>query len=663
LERVVADKRLRSLERTVRWLFFLALLAVNWPSVALGQTAIFRSTTHLQSIAVQVVDSKGNFVPGLTANDFTVLEDGRAQKIAFFGAQRQPASLAILLDSSRSMDFDRKFDQARELIAPLIAGQHPNDQIFLMPFSDRVETLKLLLPEERRRPELIQIERSGIDRGTALYDALASALCRMRNAENLKQAVVLLTDGADQHSRLRLDQLIELARMSTPQIFMIGFFGRAESEVFHQSAKTVTLFGDREIDNPVFAFDRLAKESGAESFFPVSEVDLKAAIDRISQMLEAQYTLAYYPEKVDRFRRIEVRVRPRGVKTITRHGVGGAAAQEPVIFKASTCEVSATDHPYPWEPKSNVMLSGGLAYHEDFADPKSGWPNRTEPYPTDRPRSAGNAPAGGGGFKRALRYVSGAYEVSQHPPPGLSTASILDGIVAAHGPAWHNFRASVSVRSDWMQTFRTERTSSPKWDLLSYFHIAPALVFHVSYDGYDALLLAGGQMKRETNGEQHLVEYFRARRKYETKQLAEFDTRRLKWFEEQRRRFAGEHFEALYRQWLEQDMPDANPGVGRILQFKLVRKLFGRDEQGEHRELIPWTVITPPAIQDKNAMKVLVETHQIGVEYTDGRITVIVDDRQVGTVRDDRFPSGMIGLAVFGRGDAVFDDLSVETLR
>jgi hypothetical protein len=139
--------------------------------------------------------------------------------------------------------FRSKIRPARELIAPLIAGQHPNDQFLLMSFSDHVETFKELTAEERRRPEQITIPRSGIDRGTALYDALASALCRMRNAENRKQAVVLLTDGADQHSRLPLQPLVELARMSTPQVFMIGFFNRTEAQVFKQGGKTVTLLG------------------------------------------------------------------------------------------------------------------------------------------------------------------------------------------------------------------------------------------------------------------------------------------------------------------------------------------------------------------------------------------------------------------------------------
>ncbi len=181
------------------------------PSELPAQTPVFRSTTNLQSIAVQAVDKKGNFVPGLTVNDFTLLEDGHPQKIAFFGTHQQPVSLAILLDSSRSMDFGRKFDRAREMLAPLFTGHDPNDQILFMPFTDQVQAFEQLTFGQRSHPELIQTSRgAGSQRGTAVYDALASALCRMRTAENLRQAVVVITDGADQHSRLILEQLIWL---------------------------------------------------------------------------------------------------------------------------------------------------------------------------------------------------------------------------------------------------------------------------------------------------------------------------------------------------------------------------------------------------------------------------------------------------------------------
>ena len=574
----------------------------------LAQTPVFRSTTNLRSIAVQVVDKKGNSIPGLTAGDFTLLEDGRPQKIAFFGTHQQPVSLAVLLDSSRSMDFGRKFDRARELLAPLIAGHHPDDQIFFAPFTAQIEAFQQLTPEQRLHPELIQTSRRAIDRGTAIYDALASVLCRMRTAANLRQAIVVITDGADQHSRLNLEQLIELAQMSNPQIFMIGFFSRAESRVFRQGSKTVTLLGEREIDNPVLVFGRLAKESGAESFFPSSQQDLKAALGRISERLEAQYTLAYYPQNADHFRKIEVRVHRRGVKVISRNSVGSSTTTGPVHFEASTCEVSAKDHPYPWELKSTVTASGDLVYHEDFSDPNSGWPNRAEQIPSGPPPSPGSPRILRRGYQPGLRYIPGGYEISRHVRPNFtSTGPITDGVVAAYGPPWDNLRASVSVETDWTRTFRTERSNSSAHDIPfdSYSEIAAGLIFHLNPDGYYALVLAGSVAPRK----------------------------------------------------------DAANQLMRIMQFELVRTLFSDDGPSQDSVLIPWTQFASSALNPDIPVPRTAEPHKISVEYKAGQITVWVDDRQAGSIHDDRLPSGLAGMAVFGNGDAIFHDLMVQDLR
>jgi Ca-activated chloride channel family protein len=581
----------------------IALVVGSCPYLVPAQTPVFRATTNLQSIAVQVVDKKGNFVPGLTVDDFTLLEDGLPQKIAFFGTHQQPVSLAILLDSSRSMDFGRKFDRARELLAPLIAGHHPDDQIFFAPFMARIDAFEQLTRAQRLHPELIQTSRDGVDRGTALYDALASALCRMGTAGNLRQALVVITDGADQHSRLNLEQLIELAQMSNLQTFMIGFFSRAESKLFDEGHKTITLIGEREIDNPVIVFDRLAKESGAESFFPSSEQDLKAALDRISELLEAQYTLAYYPENVDRFRRIEVRVRRRGVKVITRHGVGSSSAGNPVHFEASTCEVSAPDHPYAWELKSTQTPSGDLLYHEDFSDPNSGWPNRREEVPVGSARF----PQHQRGYRPGMRYIPGGYEISRNVPANLtSSGPILDGDVVAYGPPWDNMGASVSVQTDWTRTFRPQRDKSSGGCLAShsYSEIAPGLVFHLNPDGYYASVLAGTIV-----------------------------------------------------------VNSACRPVRKIIQFKLVRTLFSDDGASQDSELIPWTQVSSSVLDPQAPIQHTTEPHKISVEYRGGQIAVMVDDRQAGSIHDDRLPNGLAGLAVFGKGEAIFHDLLVQDLH
>jgi uncharacterized protein with von Willebrand factor type A (vWA) domain len=73
--------------------------------------------------------------------------------------------------------------------------------------------------------------------GTAFCDALSTAQCTLRGARNLRQAVVVITDGADEHSRLTLDRLIRTAQASRPQIFTIGFFDEREADIFHNSGK------------------------------------------------------------------------------------------------------------------------------------------------------------------------------------------------------------------------------------------------------------------------------------------------------------------------------------------------------------------------------------------------------------------------------------------
>ena len=425
-------------------------------ALAQSQAPTYKVDTNLQSIAVQVTDRHGNHVHGLTASDFTLLEDGRPQKIAFFSAESEPVSLAILIDSSLAMDFGGKLDRARDLLASLIRGNLPEDEIFLMPFTDIMGPFEMLTPEQRLQPPAIAPFGS---RGSALYDALASALCHMRTAKNIRQAVVVLTDGVDQQSRLKLEQLVEFVHSSSPQVFMAGIFSKPEYELYRQSRKTMTIVGMREIDNPVVVFERLAKESGAESFLPSSEQDFKKALDRIEALLKAEYTVAYYPQRIDKVRKIEVKVKRSGVKISARRSVGSESAEEAVHFTATGCAVSPQEHPYPWESRVTSNSSSPMMYHEDFSDPRSGWPIHH-----DRANGAGYIP---GGYEVARRLKRG------DPIPVVEglIANPADTVIAAYGPWWDNFRASASVDVLW---------GPPN---------SVGLVFDVNESGYYAFLL------------------------------------------------------------------------------------------------------------------------------------------------------------------------------
>jgi Ca-activated chloride channel family protein len=114
---------------------------------------------------------------------------------------------------------------------------------------------------------------------------------------------------------------------SQVQLYTIGYFNRAEAAMYAREGDQI-VFGNgaklKVIDNPLSVFRRLARESGAEAFFPGTEQELAAAAERISDELRTQYTIAYYPSNPARdgsYRRIKVTVKAKsGLKVRAREG-------------------------------------------------------------------------------------------------------------------------------------------------------------------------------------------------------------------------------------------------------------------------------------------------------------------------------------------------------
>jgi hypothetical protein len=231
---------------------------------------------------------------------------------------------------------------------------------------------------------------------------------------------------------------------------MIGFFDPAEYDQYKASGKFVTLVNGREIDNPLTTFDRMGKESGAEAFFPSSEQDLGRVLDHILGVLHAEYSLAYYPVNVGKLRLIRVKVNRGGVTVAARRAAGSAGAEGgPVRFAATSCTVSPVDHPYPWEPHVTRGLPHTTVYQDDFSNSRSGWPNHP-----------------------GSRYVAGGYEIISNPEVltetvmggGRGRPTVIrtiargntPGTIAAYGPEFENFRASVSLSGKWTPSRKLE---------------------------------------------------------------------------------------------------------------------------------------------------------------------------------------------------------------
>ena len=443
----------------------LMRLHAQKPAVS-GSEYTLRTEVDLLSVAVRVTDRNDNEIRGLTANQFSLYEDGIPQKISFFEAADEPVSLGVLLDVSGSMGATGKLDEAKSALSHIISTMRPADETFYMRFHLQVDKVVDFTSDRHRVLSAIS-ETAATENSTSLYDAIARGLCYMRNARHHRQALLVITDGADQNSHRSLEDLIPIVQASQAQVFIIGFLGKEEYDLYRNSRdQKIMLVTRKEVDNPLTAFKQLADESGAESFFPPSTGKLQEAVEAVAHQLRTQYTLAYYPQsKGGGFHQIEVRVAKSGARVRARRGFAGVP--EP----SAGCEDEKLK-PYPYESKVTTK-NGCTLYHEDFLDVASGWPN-----------------------KAGYHYRSGTYEIQAEPSSrfyyghssrGAGSNSVkagqvgegipAEGVLVANGPSFGDLNASVTV----------EWTSGGGGGNLG---VAPGLVFHLNNRGYYAVILS-----------------------------------------------------------------------------------------------------------------------------------------------------------------------------
>lgn len=484
----------------------VSAMAIPWPERAFGSTAsgvqeqvssqsggrVLRSEVDLQTVNVQVKGKNGNDLLGLAANDFTVREDGKPQKIAFFDAGHGPVTVAVLVDSSSSVIPKGRLGSAEEVAARFMRIARTGDEVWAMDFTEWTGPFEQITAKDLSNPGSVSVPFAG-GTGSAVYDAIASAICHLRGSKNPRQAIIVITDGVDEHSRLSLDQLIDVVRSQRAQLFLIGLPSKPEFRFFGHIEPKTTLVSGHDIDTPDVVFDRLAKEAGAQAFVPRSENGLQDALKAVSNLLESEYTLAYYPLKTShKLRKIEVKVDQRGARVLTtRFLVANPDAAALVHYVEGACAVSPKFHTYPYE--SHVTNGpGGTVYRDDFSDPSSGWPEHPDSH-----------------------YVPGGYELSTVQQESANTtatrmsrdigdvvtsstsktlvATYRDNVVAAYGPSWRDFHMSANMRAVYERTVR--------WDERSQFshpvRAAAGLVFRMNETGYYALLVGASVQHKQ----------------------------------------------------------------------------------------------------------------------------------------------------------------------
>jgi Ca-activated chloride channel family protein len=276
----------------------------------------FRSGVDLVALSVVVTDGQGRFVGGLSADDFTVVEDRVAQTISFFASMPLPIDLAILLDISASMT--ERLQTVQQAAIAFTSSIRAGDRISVVGIKDTVRVLQPLDDDVTAARAAIRGTRASGN--TSLYNALYLTLKelikhRRTEGEVRRQAIVVLSDGEDTTSLVGFDDVMELAKRSGVAIYTITLRSPHAMNVLLRDRASAAAAD--------YAMKALALESGARPFFPADIKELEAVYNLIADELANQYLVGYSSSNAradGTYRRVEVRVDRAGIRTRTRNG-------------------------------------------------------------------------------------------------------------------------------------------------------------------------------------------------------------------------------------------------------------------------------------------------------------------------------------------------------
>jgi VWFA-related protein len=303
--------------------FVLALSSLAIPA----QDPIFSTEVHVVNLFATVRDAQGRGVHTLNKDDFILEENGRPQAISYFSQESNlPLTLGLLIDTSISQrrvlgeertaslrflsqvlrpDKDRAFvihfDREVELLQDLTSSREHLDQALA-----RLQTPRL--PSRKQRDPKIGLWALG---GTALYDSVLLASDEILRKQSGRKALILLTDGVDNGSKVGLMRTIESAQRADALVYSILFSDRQAYRGAYPSV------GGEKV------LRRISRETGG-SFFEVSdERPISGIYTQIEEELRNQYSLGYTPDRSDAgpgYRKIHLATKQSGLTVETRDG-------------------------------------------------------------------------------------------------------------------------------------------------------------------------------------------------------------------------------------------------------------------------------------------------------------------------------------------------------
>ncbi|REJ81053.1 MAG: VWA domain-containing protein [Acidobacteria bacterium] len=275
-----------------------------------GPGALEEVQVDFVELYTSVTDDQRRPVLGLEESAFTVLEDGVQQTIARFRrVEDTPLRGTILLDVSASMEdrIDQAIQAAAQFFEDVVTER---DELSLIAFNDRPHVAANFT--DQRSDFASGLLGLRAERGTSLYDSLIFALFHLNGLPG-QRFVLLLSDGIDEHSRYDYEQALEYAQRSEAAIYAVGI------DLPDKAPKPAR--GEKRQEKPKTVLERLAAETGGQSFFLDDVSGLTAVYASIAEELRSKYLLAYQSSNTsdsDEFRSIEVKVEGGGTARTLR---------------------------------------------------------------------------------------------------------------------------------------------------------------------------------------------------------------------------------------------------------------------------------------------------------------------------------------------------------
>ena len=303
----------------MRWMLLSALAAA-----AAAQTT-FRSDVRLVNLAVSVRDGSGRLVDNLTQDDFEVVEDGVAQKIAFFArSQDVPLNLGLIVDVSGSQAAFVRAHQ-HDLKTFLDRALSDRDRAFLLCFASHprlvvdytassrqlVDGLEGFMATNRKNTYPMLGPQELTTGGTSYYDAIYHAANQMfQKVERGRKALIVFSDGEDNASAHHMMETVELAQTNDVLLFPIRY-----TETLHGRWTSRNKYGKG-------VMERMALETGGADF-DAAEKELAVHFREIGDQLRTSYEIAYHssnPPQDRTFHKVAVRLKRAGLTPRAKTG-------------------------------------------------------------------------------------------------------------------------------------------------------------------------------------------------------------------------------------------------------------------------------------------------------------------------------------------------------